>query len=44
MLYGAHDLSAALGPNDRERFFGALTASLGDKGAYTAEVRDLFAP
>jgi hypothetical protein len=44
MLYQAHDLSAALGPNNRERFFGALTASLGEKGAYTNEARELFAP
>jgi hypothetical protein len=43
MLYQAHDLSASLG-NNRERFFGALSAVLGDKGAFTAEVRELFAP
>jgi hypothetical protein len=43
MLYQAHDLSASLG-NNRERFFGALNGALGDKGAYTVEVRELFAP
>jgi hypothetical protein len=44
MLYSAYDLSASLGPNDRERFFGALTADLGDKGGYSAEARELFSP
>lgn len=44
MLYSAYDLNASLGPNNRERFFGALTADLGDKGAFSAEVRELFAP
>jgi hypothetical protein len=43
MLYAAHDLGPSLG-NNRERFFGALTAGLGEKGAYSAEVRELFAP
>jgi hypothetical protein len=43
MLYAAHDLGASLGPNDRERFFGVLTATLGEKGAYTLEARELFA-
>ena len=42
LLYGAYDLNASLGPNERERFFGALDAGLGDKGAFTAEVRQLF--
>ncbi|MEA2418405.1 MAG: hypothetical protein QOE60_611 [Thermoleophilaceae bacterium] len=44
MLYSAYDLNASLGANARERFFGALTADLADKGAYSAEVRALFAP
>jgi hypothetical protein len=44
MLYAAYDLNASLGPNARERFFGALNEGLGDKGAYSAEVRELFAP
>jgi hypothetical protein len=44
MLYSAYDLSAALGPNDRERFFGALNEGLRDKGAYSTEARELFAP
>jgi hypothetical protein len=44
MLYAAHDLGPSLGSNNRERFFGALTAGLGEKGAYSAEVRELFAP
>jgi hypothetical protein len=43
MLYQAHDLNASLGLN-RERFFGALNAALGDKGAFTVEVRQLFMP
>jgi hypothetical protein len=43
MLYQAHDLSPSLGANNRERFFGALSGVLGEKGAYTAEVRELFA-
>ena len=42
LLYAAYDLNASLGPNERERFFGALDAGLGDKGAFTAEVRQLF--
>jgi hypothetical protein len=44
MLYAAYDLNASLGPNARERFFGALNEGLGDKGAYSAAVRVLFAP
>jgi hypothetical protein len=44
MLYAAYDLNASLGPNNRERFFGALNGDLGDKGAYSAAVRELFAP
>jgi hypothetical protein len=44
MVYSAYDLNASLGPNARERFFGALTDTLGDKGAYSAEARRLFAP
>jgi hypothetical protein len=44
MLYSAYDLGASLGPNDRERFFGALTDTLADKGAYSTEARELFAP
>jgi hypothetical protein len=44
MLYAAYDLNASVGPNNRERFFGALNEGLGDKGAYSAEVRELFAP
>jgi hypothetical protein len=44
MLYAAHDLGPSLGPNNRERFFGALAAGLGEKGAYSAEARELFAP
>jgi hypothetical protein len=43
MLYSAYDLNASLGANARERFFGALTADLGDKGTYSAEARELFA-
>jgi hypothetical protein len=42
LLYAAYDLNASLGPTERERFFGALDAGLGDKGAFTAEVRQLF--
>jgi hypothetical protein len=42
MLYSAYDLNASLGPNARERFFGALNEGLGDKGAYSAEARALF--
>jgi hypothetical protein len=44
MLYSAYDLGATLGPNARERFFGALTDTLADKGGYSAEARELFAP
>jgi hypothetical protein len=44
MLYAAYDLNASLGPNARERFFGALNEGLGDKGAFSAEARELFAP
>ena len=44
MLYSAYDLGASLGANNRERFFGALTGGLGEKGAYSAEARELFAP
>jgi hypothetical protein len=44
MLYSAYDLNASLGPNNRERFFGALADTLADKGAYSAEARELFAP
>ena len=44
MLYSAYDLGASLGPNARERFFGALTDTLADKGPYSAEARELFAP
>jgi hypothetical protein len=44
MLYAAYDLNSSLGPNNRERFFGALNGDLGDKGAYSAEVRELLAP
>jgi hypothetical protein len=43
MLYSAYDLNASLGLNNRERFFGALTEGLGDKGSYSAEARELFA-
>jgi hypothetical protein len=43
MLYSAYDLNASLGTNARERFFGALSADLGDKGTYSAEARELFA-
>jgi hypothetical protein len=42
MVYAAYDLNASLGPNERERFFGALNAGLGDKGGFTAQVRELF--
>jgi hypothetical protein len=44
MLYSAYDLNASLGANARERFFGALNADLGDKGGYSTEARELFAP
>jgi hypothetical protein len=44
MLYTSYDANASLGPNNRERFFGALTDTLADKGAYSAEARELFAP
>ena len=44
MPYSAYDLNASLGPNERERFFGALDEGLGNKGAHAAEVRELFAP
>jgi hypothetical protein len=43
MLYAAYDLNASLGPNDRERFFGALNENLGDKGEFSTEARELFA-
>jgi hypothetical protein len=43
MLYQAHDLSSSLGANNRERFFGAVTSGMGEKGAYTQEVRELLA-
>ncbi|MEA2379905.1 MAG: hypothetical protein QOD13_3812 [Thermoleophilaceae bacterium] len=44
MLYSAYDLGASLGPNARERFFGALSDTLADKGGYSTEARELFAP
>ena len=43
MIYAAHDLGTPRSSADRERYFGVLQASLADKGAYTAEVRSLFA-
>jgi hypothetical protein len=43
MIYAAHDLGAPRSSANRERYFGVLQANLADKGAYTAEVRSLFA-
>ena len=43
MIYAAHDLGTPRSSADRERYFGVLQANLADKGAYTAEVRSLFA-
>jgi hypothetical protein len=42
MIYAAHDLGSARAGNDREQYFGALRRNLGDKGAYSAEVRKLL--
>jgi hypothetical protein len=42
MLYSAHDLRPPGATNDREAYFGALRHNLAPKGAYTAEVRQLF--
>jgi hypothetical protein len=43
MLYAAHDLSPSRVNTERERYFGALRNNLAEKGAYSAEVRKLFA-
>jgi hypothetical protein len=43
IIYAAHDLGSPRSSADRERYFGVLQANLADKGAYTAEVRQLFA-
>jgi hypothetical protein len=43
ILYRVYDLNPSLGAGDRERWFGALQNNLAEKGAYTAEVRKLFA-
>jgi hypothetical protein len=43
MIYAAHDLGSPRSSGERERYFGVLRNNLADKGAYTAEVRQLFA-
>jgi hypothetical protein len=43
IIYAAHDLGTPRSGGDRERYFGVLQANLAEKGAYTAEVRQLFA-
>jgi hypothetical protein len=43
IIYAAHDLGTPRSSADRERYFGVLQANLAEKGAYTAEVRQLFA-
>jgi hypothetical protein len=43
ILYRVYDLNSTISPENRERWFGALQNNLGEKGAYTAEVRKLFA-
>jgi hypothetical protein len=43
IIYAAHDLGPARTSGDRERYFGVLQSNLADKGAYTSEVRSLFA-
>jgi hypothetical protein len=43
IIYAAHDLGTPRSSGDRERYFGVLQANLAEKGAYTAEVRQLFA-
>jgi hypothetical protein len=42
MVYSAHDLRPPGATGDREAYFGALRHNLAPKGAYTAEVRQLF--
>ncbi|MEA2401210.1 MAG: hypothetical protein QOK00_1613 [Thermoleophilaceae bacterium] len=44
MIYAAHDLSPSRANTERERYFGVLRNDLGEKGAYSAAVRGLFAP
>jgi hypothetical protein len=43
ILYRVYDLNSSLPAGERERWFGALQNNLAEKGAYTAEVRKLFA-
>jgi hypothetical protein len=43
IIYAAHDLGTPRSSGDRERYFGVLQANMAEKGAYTAEVRQLFA-
>ena len=43
IIYAVHDLGATRASAERERYFGVLQNNLADKGAYTAEVRQLFA-
>jgi hypothetical protein len=43
MIYAAHDLSPSRANTERERYFGVLRNNLAEKGAYSAEVRKLFA-
>ena len=38
-----HDLAPPRSAGDRERYFGVLQSNLSSKGAYTSEVRSLFA-
>jgi hypothetical protein len=44
VIYAAHDLGAPHASGERERYFGVLQNNLASKGAYTTEVRQLFAP
>lgn len=43
IIYAVHDLGPSRSSADRERYFGVLQSNLADKGAYTSEVRSLFA-
>jgi hypothetical protein len=43
IIYAVHDLGSPRSSAERERYFGVLQANLAEKGAYTAEVRQLFA-
>jgi len=43
IIYAVHDLAPPRSAGDRERYFGVLQSNLSSKGAYTSEVRSLFA-